>query len=1138
VAPEWRVFIMAAIGLFAATIAASLARTKQAVGGMAGRYLCRRLVNGKRCTFVCTSGAGLASHERTHLADTAPARRAGGDADSERASLSVLRVPSHQLTAHELGWGDSDNHGYDDMSSGAMYAGESFLGRRSDGEKPALAREERAVSERSPPERRPRAVSSGSGDGELDAVEELPQSTRRRTDGEYALELDAAGSTTDTGDTQVAASEGGLGERGQLHEQPFHWLGATAAPALLVHPGAPAAATPAPTDSMPTDPVLPHNVQVGAQPVRVGLDQYALPPVARSTPFPVFQQDLAHWLLENAVSERGADSLLRLLRASQPGEANELPANGRTFFSRLSAHTAAEDVVPLQVIPVPLQGLSKPAEMAHFDVWQVLMIKFVLNPERAPHLHWDFQLKIGPDQQRIYEEMWTGNWWREASLAYPNCSILAVLMHIDDTPIGSSGVTPVYVTVGNLPFRKRRLDGAMEPVAYIPVLSGTETERATEAFRQRRRAYLHDALRVVFAPLIAAAQQGGVYVVVAGRRRRVVPLLAAFIADNDEKGRLALCYNKYNSAQPCCACLVEQRHLGDAEYTSTVPAPRRTIEIAKGLRQRYTAMAAAGARQGGPGEGQQQRWGTASRLRALEAECSMHLDVDNATWLLPSCDVYQSMPTDRLHDWDLGIVRAVVTTLLLLLRAQGRGGDAVQRLDKRLQALTTPPIPHLKRFGDAGLTGLQRVEGAHYRTLLQILPLALSDLDPCVHPDLLALVVDLHGLYETLRADHITEMALVAWQRRAATWATAFRRLLAIPFMGSEGSFVKLHMALGGHTVDAVRRYGILHNYDTAPYEKTHCLHVKSHQFNIARAGPLVIQLARRQQRKSMAAAMVARHHRDRDSDDDHDSPHAAADAEDALVGPAAGRSGSPVSKVVRDATYGSKGMLTWEVLSVAHAIPRATMVQLIAAAIPEHAADPSHTLVEVFVRTRIGADGTGDVIHANSHGLTARSSTEQMAAAAGSEPSRSSQVGRALGSGGVAGRVGRCDHVELVDSTLSVPTLMHVRCILRPMGLLSTGTTRTPSGVQVAPAFLLGRRLDTRPMTHCGQDWSGGRALLATDAAWMLVPATRAARRAAVCTMWAHPDGQPMPEGTRLVNLFVFQRDPSLGDSADGDEA
>jgi len=564
----------------------------------------------------------------------------------------------------------------------------------------------------------------------------------------------------------------------------------------------------------------------------------------RTAAFSPLQRLLAHWLLGAGVSERDADALLALVASSSPLDLAALPRQVRTLYGRLDA---ASD---LRLNPAALQSRSftlvdkTTVRVHYYDLWEVVKASFLVDAAHAPRLVFVHRPVYADDGDRVYSELWTGDWWRDAGERHRDRDIVAVVLHIDDTPVGGRSVTPVYATVGNLPVSARRARGGMVPVAYLPRLEGSDRERKTDAFRHMRRAFLHDACAFILAPLRRLVALGGEAVVVHKMPRRVLPVLALVIADNDEKGRLALCYHMHSSEQPCHACTVPIAELKNASLTNERPYPPRTPADWKRLRSEHVGLKARGA------------WGHVGALARLSREHSTHLDVDNAFHDVPDFDIFASLPPDMLHDADLGVTRWLVLNLLEHLKYLGYPA-AVVELDRRLCLLTTPPVAGVKSFGVAGFTGLQRHEGAHFRALVQLLPLALVELPGLDEAELVPLV-DLaaawHALYEVARLPAITEAQLRQWQRDAVAWVGLFQATLA-RYMPSQGAFPKLHAWLGGHLPEAVRRYGVPENYNAAPFEKAHVDEVKRHSRNVSRAGDLVQQVAQRAERSSAAAS-------------------------------------------------------------------------------------------------------------------------------------------------------------------------------------------------------------------------------------------------------------------------------------------
>lgn len=594
----------------------------------------------------------------------------------------------------------------------------------------------------------------------------------------------------------------------------------------------------------------------------------------RAALFDEAQARLADIALRGGMSVSTLDDLLSYIHSLTPADIARLPYRGQTLFNRLDA------AMDLQADPAALQRKlfvlddGTKTTVQFYDIWAVIHTHFLKDDEVASKLVFASErvferTEAGPSREtnspsgdsaqnhtkhglsgrgkldQVFSEMWTAHWWREQEKkCRPGQFVLAVILHIDDTPVVNRSVTPVTVTLGNLPYDTRRKKGGIRPVAYIPVLQASERERNSESFRLRRRRYLHNVISFLLKPLVHVMNGGGVKVKVGGRfELELMPFLAVVIADHDEKGRLALCFHKYNCALPCYQCAVPAAGLGDATLCSTNPFPPRTVAEAKELRDQYLQT----EREGKPGY--------KGELAAMKKEHSMHLDVDNAFFEIPNFDIFTSMPPEILHDADLGVSRWMVLCILDHLKAVD--ANAILEFDHRLQVLTTPAIPGVKSFGPQGFTGLSRYEGAHFRALVQLLPVCLIGLSTSSGwTAIVELVIRWHGLYSFTRQAKITDSKLCSWQMAAAEWAKDFQRLLG-RYMPSEGAFPKLHSWLGGHLAASIRRYGVPLNFDSSAFERAHVENVKVHSGNISRSHDTVQQIAQRANRTNAAASMA-----------------------------------------------------------------------------------------------------------------------------------------------------------------------------------------------------------------------------------------------------------------------------------------
>lgn len=579
------------------------------------------------------------------------------------------------------------------------------------------------------------------------------------------------------------------------------------------------------------------------------------------------------------------------------------------------------------------------------DLWSAILSNFLHVDSVSSRLHFGGQCVRNDDGHRVYSEMYTGNWWLQTEAALPlSARLLAVVLHIDDTPVSGQSVTPIYVTVGNLPMRERRTLSMMAPVAFMAKTAATKGVKATESFRHAKRRLFHKALHELLVSLEAVQRRGGEVIKFAhdGVTRRLVPALALVVADNEEKSTLSLTYKKQNCSAPCHECMVPRRRLHASlescmrPHLPRLPANMRAIVAAADTARDRTSTADA-------------------RRRAKAASL---WPLHNAFWSA-HVNIYMALPPDVLHDADLGVYRRLV--LAVFAHLESISAAAADELDRLIHAVSTACmyLPGVKRFGPGGYRGLVRAEGAHYRTLMHMLPLAIRGV-PAAAPEAVALLAEWPTLYATMRASAITAPNLDRWQIALAEWGERMHNWSA-PVLasqrrggtrrgttsgadgdggqpacsggggrsesddsdgssdgasdsdqhsdssdaedGNSGTILvvdstrtkkrarveksrhlgtpKLH-ALTVHSRDAIQRFGVLGNYNAAPFEARHISAVKQAARRTSGSVALVPQLARlalrdellravKQQDRAGAHAKT-RNAMDDDSEDDHDA--------------------------------------------------------------------------------------------------------------------------------------------------------------------------------------------------------------------------------------------------------------------------
>ena len=87
-----------------------------------------------------------------------------------------------------------------------------------------------------------------------------------------------------------------------------------------------------------------------------------------------------------------------------------------------------------------------------FDIWDV--VQDLLNDGDHPaHANFKFKPEFTEKGDRVYNELWTSEWWREqhVRLGSVDKNVLAIIPYMDETPVTFNGrnMHPVYVSLGN-----------------------------------------------------------------------------------------------------------------------------------------------------------------------------------------------------------------------------------------------------------------------------------------------------------------------------------------------------------------------------------------------------------------------------------------------------------------------------------------------------------------------------------------------------------------------------------------------------------------------------------------------------------------------------------------------------------------
>ncbi|KAI9437093.1 hypothetical protein F5148DRAFT_1278501 [Russula earlei] len=162
---------------------------------------------------------------------------------------------------------------------------------------------------------------------------------------------------------------------------------------------------------------------------------------------------------------------------------------------------------------------------------------------------------------RIYDEMWTADWWWEMQDKIPSGGIMCpVILASDKMQLsGFSGghqAYPLYLTLGNISksVRHKSSNHAVSLIGYIPTSKITcFSDPQIPKYR-----LFHACLKKILELLKSAGSNGTKLICVDGVIRRIFPILAAYVGDHPEQCLVAGC--KENR---CPICTVPAKSRGD-----------------------------------------------------------------------------------------------------------------------------------------------------------------------------------------------------------------------------------------------------------------------------------------------------------------------------------------------------------------------------------------------------------------------------------------------------------------------------------------------------------------------------------------------------------------------------------------------
>lgn len=213
---------------------------------------------------------------------------------------------------------------------------------------------------------------------------------------------------------------------------------------------------------------------------------------------------------QHGLSERATNELLALIhglvRPEAVDQARLLPRTARTLRQHVlpQIHSIQHDLSDGQsggmlVDELVVAGGAIRENFHYFDVRQVLESLLATTHQKFELQHQ--RRRVVSTGERFFDELVSGDWWmdceRTVRARNRNHSLLSIILYVDGVVVdffGKVSMTPIMLTLGNLPVAQRQTIAAKRLLGFVPALREDQIrDRTSTASSAVRRGLLHAA---------------------------------------------------------------------------------------------------------------------------------------------------------------------------------------------------------------------------------------------------------------------------------------------------------------------------------------------------------------------------------------------------------------------------------------------------------------------------------------------------------------------------------------------------------------------------------------------------------------------------------------------------------------------